>query len=46
MHGSLGDFQALSQGATRHAPMGLQQKQRGEQPVGFQRPPRSSYFLF
>jgi hypothetical protein len=36
MHGSLGDLKTLSQGAACHAAMGLQQKKRGKQPVGFQ----------
>jgi hypothetical protein len=46
MHGSLGDLKTLRQGAACHAAMGLQQKKRGEQPVGFQGPTSFISFSF
>jgi hypothetical protein len=46
MHGSLGDLETLSQGAACHAAMGLQQKKRGEQPLGFQGPTSFISFSF
>jgi hypothetical protein len=46
MHGSLGNLKTLSQGAACHAAMGLQQKKRGEQPVGFQGPTSFISFSF
>jgi hypothetical protein len=37
MHRSLGHLEAFGQGSTSHAAMGLQQQQRGQQSIGFQR---------
>jgi hypothetical protein len=46
MHRSLGDLEALGQGSTGHPAMGLQQQQRGQQSIGFQRLTSSFSFSF